>query len=275
MESAAHYVVNFDPFAIRFPQGFFLEGIRWYGLSYMAGFLIGLWLFNLYSARGKSPLTKDENSTLLTYLLFGIILGGRLGYMLFYSLDSFLENPLVFFQVWKGGMASHGAFIGTFIALLAFSLAHKKPFGRVADIVVASASPGIFLGRLANFVNGELWGKVSDVWWAMVFPNSAPAGTPIEQIAPRHPSQLYEAFAEGLFLFVYMQTRLWRGKPRGGQLTGEFLVLYGIVRIVCEVFREPDVGVELICGLSRGTFYSLFAILAGAVFITVARAKKA
>ncbi len=268
----AHFIVQFDPFAIRFPEGFFIDGIRWYGLSYMAGFIIALMLFNLYSAKGKSPLSKDENSSLLTYLLFGVIVGGRLGYMLFYSFDAFVENPFIFFQVWKGGMASHGGFIGTLIALLIFSKVHKCSFLKVADIVVASAGAGIFLGRLANFINGELWGKISNVAWAMIFPNSAPAGTPISSIAPRHPSQLYEACAEGLFLFLYMQYRLWRCNLPKGQLAGEFLVIYGIGRIVCEVFREPDVGVSLIMGISRGSFYSIFAVLAGCVLIFIAKA---
>ena len=268
---STHYVVDFNPFAIRFPDGFFIEGIRWYGLSYMAGFIIALMLFNLYSSRGRSPLTKDENSSLLTYLLFGIIIGGRLGYMLFYSFDSFIENPLSFFQVWKGGMASHGGFIGTVVALLIFSRVNKRSFLKVADIVVASASAGIFLGRLANFINGELWGKISSVSWAMIFPNSAPVGTPITEIAARHPSQLYEAFVEGLFLFAYLQYRLWKCNLPKGQLAGEFLLLYGIGRIVCEVFREPDVGVSLIMGLSRGSFYSIFSLLAGVGFIVYSK----
>ncbi len=273
MNSTSHYIVDFDPFAIRFPEGFIIDGIRWYGLSYMAGFLIALWLFNVYSSRGKSPLSKDDNASLITYLLFGIIIGGRLGYMLFYTFDAFMSNPFIFFQVWKGGMASHGGFIGTVIALIVFARTRKCSFCQVADIVVASASPGIFLGRLANFVNGELWGKISDVSWAMIFPHSAPMGTPLSAISPRHPSQLYEAGAEGLFLFLYMQFRFWKCNLPKGQLSGEFLVLYGILRIVCEVFREPDVGVSLILGLSRGSFYSIFAIIAGIILIVWAKLK--
>ncbi|MBO5255171.1 MAG: prolipoprotein diacylglyceryl transferase [Opitutales bacterium] len=273
MNSTSHYVVNFDPFAVRFPDGFFLEGIRWYGLSYMAGFLIALWLFNLYSKKGRSPLSKDDNASLITYLLFGIIIGGRLGYMLFYTFDAFWANPMIFFQVWKGGMASHGGFIGTIIALIVFAKTRKTSFCTVADLVVASASPGIFLGRIANFINGELWGKIGDIPWAMIFPHSAPSGTPLSEIAPRHPSQLYEAGAEGLFLFIYMQYRLWRCNLPKGQLSGEFLVIYGILRIVCEIFREPDVGISLICGLSRGSFYSLFAVAVGIGFIAWAKLK--
>ncbi len=264
---ASHYVVDFDPFAVRFPEGFFLAGVRWYGLAYLAGFVIALLLFNLYSAKGRSPLTKDDNSTLITYLLFGVILGGRLGYMLFYDFPNFVENPLIAFQIWKGGMASHGGFIGVLIAMILFARSKKVGFWTVSDIVVISATPGIFLGRLANFVNGELWGKVSDVYWAMVFPHSAPAGTPIEQIAARHPSQLYEAFAEGLFIFAVLQYQFWKRKPASGVISGEFLAIYGIVRIFCEIFREPDAGISLIMGMSRGTFYSIFAIAAGLAII--------
>ena len=260
---ASHYVVDFDPFAIRFPDGFFLAGVRWYGLAYLAGFIIALLLFNLYSSKGRSPLSKDDNSTLITYLLFGVILGGRLGYMLFYDFPNFIANPLTAFQIWKGGMASHGGFIGVLVAMIFFARSKKVGFWTVSDIVVISATPGIFLGRLANFVNGELWGKVSDVYWAMIFPHSAPVGTPIEQIAARHPSQLYEAFAEGLFIFAVLQYQFWKRKPASGIISGEFLAIYGIVRIFCEMFREPDVGISLIMGMSRGTFYSIFAIAAG------------
>ena len=260
---ASHYVVDFDPFAIRFPDGFFLAGVRWYGLAYLAGFIIALLLFNLYSSKGRSPLSKDDNSTLITYLLFGVILGGRLGYMLFYDFPNFIANPLTAFQIWKGGMASHGGFIGVLVAMIFFARSKKVGFWTVSDIVVISATPGIFLGRLANFVNGELWGKVSDVYWAMIFPHSAPVGTPIEQIAARHPSQLYEAFAEGLFIFAVLQYQFWKRKPASGIISGEFLAIYGIVRIFCEMFREPDVGISLIMEMSRGTFYSIFAIAAG------------
>lgn len=264
---ASHYVVDFDPFAIRFPDGFFLAGVRWYGLAYLAGFIIALLLFNLYSSKGRSPLSKDDNSTLITYLLFGVILGGRLGYMLFYDFPNFIANPLTAFQIWKGGMASHGGFIGVLVAMIFFARSKKVGFWTVSDIVVISATPGIFLGRLANFVNGELWGKVSDVYWAMIFPHSAPVGTPIEQIAARHPSQLYEAFAEGLFIFAVLQYQFWKRKPASGIISGEFLAIYGIVRIFCEMFREPDVGISLIMGMSRGTFYSIFAIVAGLAIV--------
>lgn len=270
----AHYVVDFDPFALRFPEGWGLEGIRWYGLSYIAGFVIALFLFNLYSKKGKSPLSSDDNSSLITYLLFGVIIGGRLGYMLFYDFGTLVENPLAVFQIWKGGMASHGGFIGVVVAMLAFSRAKKVSFWTISDIVSTACAPGLFLGRMANFINGELWGKISGVPWAMIFPRSAPAGTAIENIAARHPSQLYEAAAEGVFIFAYLQWRFWRGKLPKGQLAGEFLAVYALVRILCEVFREPDAGVALIFGLSRGTFYSLLTLAAGIAIIFYTKRKR-
>ena len=266
----AYYVVNFDPFALHFPEGWTLEGIRWYGLAYLAGFLIGVLLMALYTKKGRSPLTQDENSSLITYLLFGVILGGRLGYMLFYDFSNFAANPLIALQIWKGGMASHGGFIGVILAVLLFCRVHRVSFLKVADIIATVGTPGVFLGRLANFVNGELWGKVSDVPWAMIFPASAPT-LPLAQIPPRHPSQLYEAAAEGLLIFVILQFRFWKSRPPAGQIAGEFFLLYAAARIVCEVFREPDAGVSLIMGMSRGTFYSAFCILIGIAFIVAAR----
>lgn len=267
----AYYVVDFDPFALRFPEGWVLDGIRWYGLSYLAGFVIAMLLFNLYSKKGRSPLSPDDNSSLITYLLFGVIVGGRLGYMLFYDFGNFVSNPLSLFQIWKGGMASHGGFIGVVLAMVFFARAKKVSFWKIADIVTTVCTPGIFLGRLANFVNGELWGKVSDVPWAMIFPRSAAAGTAVENIAARHPSQLYEAFAEGLLIFAFLQWRFWRGNLPKGRIAGEFLSLYAVVRIVCEIFREPDVGVEPILGLSRGTFYSVLTLVAGLAIIAYSK----
>ncbi len=267
----AHYVVEFDPFAFRFPEGWAIDGVRWYGLAYLAGFLIALLLFNFYYKKCKSPLTPDDNSSLITYLLFGVIIGGRLGYMLFYDFANFAENPFIAFQIWKGGMASHGGFIGVVLAMVAFGYAKRVSFWKIADIVTTACTPGIFLGRIANFVNGELWGKISDAPWAMIFPHSAPAGTALERIAARHPSQLYEAFGEGLFIFLYLQWRFWKGKLPQGQVAGEFLIVYAIMRIVCEVFREPDVGVAPIMGLSRGTFYSALTLLAGVAIVVYAR----
>ena len=269
----AYYTVNFNPYAIRFPEGWPVEGIRWYGLAYLAGFLIAMLLLEIYTKEEMSPLKSDDNSSLMTYLLFGVILGGRLGYMLFYDFPNFVSNPLIAFQIWKGGMSSHGGFIGVVLAVLLFCRNNKKPFWKISDIIVTICAPGLFLGRIANFINGELWGKISNVPWAMIFPNSAP-GIPVDQIAARHPSQLYEAALEGIFILLYTQWRFWKFKLPKGQLSGEFLVVYAAVRIFCEVFREPDEGISLIMGLSRGTFYSLGAFVAGAAIIVYSRIKE-
>lgn len=271
MNSYTHYVVNFDPFAFRFPDGFFVEGVRWYGLAYIAGFAAAFFLACLYHKKGKSPLSNDDTLNLLTYMLFGVIIGGRLGYMLLYDFDAFAANPLLFFQIWKGGMASHGGFIGAIVAGAIYSRYLKTSFWTVADIVTSTCPVGILLGRIANFVNGELWGKISDCPWAMIFPNSMPSGTPLADIPARHPSQLYEAGLEGLFLLAYMQFRVWKFNLPKGQVTGEFFVVYAIVRIVCEIFREPDFGVTLIFGLSRGTFFSIITLLVGVCIIVYSR----
>lgn len=144
MNTQGHYIVDFDPFAVRFPESFVVEGIRWYGLAYLAGFVIAYLLLNLYTSRGKSPLSKDDNSTFITYLLFGVIIGGRLGYMLFYDFAGFCENPLTVFYIWKGGMASHGGFIGVVAAIMAYCFARKVGFWTLSDIIVTICTPGFF-----------------------------------------------------------------------------------------------------------------------------------
>jgi phosphatidylglycerol---prolipoprotein diacylglyceryl transferase len=259
--SLAVWQPELDPFFIKFPESFPLQGIRWYGLAYVTGFLVGAALLKLYYSKKKSPLNPDQQSSLLTALILGVFIGGRAGYMLLYQFDALLSDPFSFFRVWEGGMASHGGFIGVLIALIYFSRSSDVPFLKLADIVVTLVSPGLFFGRLANFQNGELWGKVTDVSWGVIFPGMSEV---------RHPSQLYEAALEGLLLFAYMQIRFWRKKPLPvGQIAGEFLFIYAILRIICEIFREPDA--DLILGLSRGTFYSLFLLISGMSVIVYAR----
>ena len=276
-EAAQYWVDNFDPFVVHFPAGWFLPGIRWYGLAYIAGFLIATWLLHLYAKKNRFPLDAEGRSTLMTFMILGVLVGGRLGYCLLYRADEFFHNPLIFFRVWEGGMASHGGFIGGIIAAWWFGRVSKLGFLRIADVVVTLVPAGLFLGRLANFVNGELWGKPATVPWAVIFPEKV-NGIIIGYTSPRHPSQLYEAALEGLFLLAFIQWRWWRTPPPGqpgsrpaGQLAGEFFIAYALVRIVCEIFREPDEGITLILGLSRGTFYSFFMILAGLGFILASR----
>ncbi len=271
MQTAAatsHWVHDLSPFLWEFAPGF---GIRYYGLAYVLGFLCGYWLLSRYSRTGRSPLAGEQNGDLLYALVLGVLLGGRLGYFLLYTPEKLLSEPLSFFRVWDGGMASHGGFIGVLLALLWFARHTKISTWSLADLIAPITPPGLFLGRIANFINGELWGNVSNAPWAIVFPLSAEPGTPISQIPPRHPSQLYEAGLEGLIPLIYLQLRFWRSRTareHPGQLAGEFLVLYAVGRIVCEQFREPDRDITpLVDGLSRGTFYSIFVLVAGVATI--------
>jgi phosphatidylglycerol:prolipoprotein diacylglycerol transferase len=264
----AFWVDNLSPFVVRFSGNF---GIRYYGLAYMLGFIAGAGLLYRYARTGRSLVPAAKVADLITALLFGVLIGGRLGsYFLYGGWRSFPSDPLQVLRVWEGGMASHGGMIGVALALAWFARAHRVPFLHLGDLVVSVAPAGLFFGRVANFINGELWGKPARVPWAVIFPLSAPPGTPANLIFPRHPSQLYEAALEGALLFAYLQWRFWKtdvARARPGRLTGEFLVGYALVRIFCEVFREPDEGVTPILGLSRGTFYSLFMIVIGVVFI--------
>ena len=264
MESSNYWVHDLDPFLLQFTESF---GIRYYGLAYALGFLSGMWLLHLFCKHGKAALTPEQQSLVITSMMIGVLLGGRMGYMLFYALDETLRRPWVIFQVWKGGMARHGGFIGVLAACWWVAKKLKISFLQLGDLLCPLVPPGILLGRIANFINGELWGKVSHVSWAVIFPQSAMLGTPLEQIAPRHPSQLYEAGLEGGLLLAYSQWRLWKTDALNhpGRLSGEFLLIYAVVRIFGEQFREPDA--SLIMGLSRGSFYSIFLLIAGAFLI--------
>lgn len=245
-------------------------GIRYYGLAYMLGFIIAWYMMVRYARAGRFAVAPAKVADLMVAIVLGVLIGGRLGYFLLYTPQTLFTNPLELLRVWDGGMASHGGFIGVTIALLWFARSEKIPFLHLGDVVVSTTPVGLFFGRIANFINGELWGKISVVPWAVIFPLSAPPGTPVSQIPPRHPSQLYEAGLEGLLLFAFMQWRFWRTdvtRRQPGRLAGEFLVAYAVVRAVGELFREPDAGIALVWGMSRGTFYSLFLVIAGVVLI--------
>lgn len=261
----AFWVHDLSPFLIRFSENF---GIRYYGLAYLLGFVAAVWLLHRYHRAGRSPFGSSEIADLITYIVFGVMIGGRLGYFILYKPDLLLRDPLALLKVWEGGMASHGGFLGVVVALYLFASKHKVPFLLVGDLIVTTAPAGLFFGRVANFINGELWGKVSHVSWAVIFPLSDTTGTPVPLIEPRHPSQLYEAALEGVLLFAYLQWRFWRSdtaRTHPGRLSGEFLLGYALVRMVCEIFREPDA--SLLFGVSRGTFYSVFVIGAGLYLI--------
>ena len=258
----AYFVHTPHPFLIRFGENF---GIRYYGLAYLAGFLAAGWLLRQYHRANRSTLDLPAILDLMTALIAGVIIGGRLGYFLLYQTGTFLRDPLVLVRVWEGGMASHGGFLGVVAALWWFARKHPISMLQAGDLVVTTAPLGLFFGRLANFLNGELWGKVTTVRWAVIFEQTGGGNF------PRHPSQLYEAGLEGLLLFGFMQWRFWKSDcaaTRPGRLSGEFLIAYALVRAVSEVFREPDAG--LILGLSRGSFYSIFLVIAGGALIAFA-----
>jgi phosphatidylglycerol:prolipoprotein diacylglycerol transferase len=261
----AYWVHNLSPFVIRFGENF---GIRWYGLAYVLGFLAGGWMMMRYHRAGRSALPADKVPDFIVALVFGVLIGGRLGYFLLYDFDLLVHQPLVLLRVWEGGMSSHGGFIGGVLALWWFARRNGLSFLHLGDVVATTVPVGLLLGRIANFINGELWGKVTRVPWAVIFPKSASDGMPAAHILPRHPSQLYEAALEGALLLAFLQWRFWKSdvvRTQPGRLSGEFLVAYAVVRTAGEIFREPDA--PLILGLSRGTFYSIFLLLAGAFLI--------
>jgi phosphatidylglycerol---prolipoprotein diacylglyceryl transferase len=259
----AYYVDRLDPF-IGPHWGAF--GIHYYGMAYLLGFLAGAGLLYWYARSGRSQLPAAKIPDLMVSIVFGVLVGGRIGHYLLYDRwRYFFSDPFEIFRVWDGGMASHGGMVGVTIALALFARTQKLSFLHVGDLVVSAAPAGLFFGRLANFINGELWGKISHVPWAVIFPLSAP-DLPDALIPPRHPSQLYEAGLEGVVLLAYMQWRFWRSdivRAQPGRLAGEFFLVYAILRVFGETFREPDVGVSPIFGLSRGTFYSLLLVGVG------------
>ena len=238
-------LVHLGPFAI-----------RWYALAYVAGLFLG-WRYIITLNKRGGPMTREQIDDLFVWVALGVILGGRIGYVLFYGFSRYAADPIEALEVWKGGMSFHGGLIGVILALFLFARLRKLSFWRVADLMACTVPLGLFLGRCANFINGELWGRITDVPWAMVFPD--PYAGPF----PRHPSQLYEAFLEGIVLFallaiLYFRTNL---KERAGTLAGIFLVGYGLSRALVELVREPDA--PLVMGLTRGQALSLPMIAIG------------
>ena len=252
------YVHNLDP--ILFNLGFI--AIRWYSLAYIFGILLGWWLgIKIISKKfiiedNKYILKEFDN--LISYLIVSIIIGGRLGYVFFYNFDYYFLNPLDIFKVWEGGMSFHGALIGIILGTWMFSSKKNIPIFLLLDIISCVAPIGIFLGRIANFINGELVGKATNLYWAVIFPK-------IDNI-PRHPSQLYEAFLEGLILFIILNLAIFRKNYKIGTCSYVFLILYGFFRIFSEYFREPDIQVGYFFNfLTMGTILSFFMILSGVI----------
>ena len=256
---------NFDPVA--FEIGPLV--VRWYALAYIVGLIIG-WKYAVWLNRRPAGLVPQAAlDDFLAWAVIGIVLGGRIGYVFFYQPDYFLENPLAILELWRGGMSFHGGLVGIILAMLLFARKREVPFLALTDLVAAAGPIGLFLGRLANFVNGELYGRPSDAPWAMIFP----AGGPV----PRHPSQLYEAALEGvlLFLILFVLATSFQARRWPGVISGTFLAGYGLARIVAEFFREPDAQLGFLWGgATMGQLLSLPMVALGIAVILYARRRE-
>ena len=240
-------IVSFGPFAI-----------RWYALAYIAGLVIG-WRYCLAIAKRPPQVARPQDiDDFLVWATIGVVLGGRIGYVLFYNFDRYLAEPLEALKLWHGGMSFHGGMLGVCLAIFLFCRQRKIPLLAFGDIITSAVPIGLFFGRIANFINAELWGRPTDVPWAMVFPTDP-------DHLPRHPSQLYEATLEGIVLFLV----LWLlqragGRQRPGLISGTFLTGYGIARVTVEFFRQPDPQLGyLVLGITMGQLLSLPLVLVG------------
>jgi len=265
--------LGLDPVAL--DLGFF--ELRWYSLAYLAGIFIGYWYLLRLIREPGSPMARRHADDLVFYSALGIILGGRIGYVLFYNLSYYLQHPLDILKLWDGGMSFHGGMLGTVLGILYLSHKEKLNWLRVHDYVACCVPFGLFFGRLANFVNHELWGAPTNVPWAVRFPEV------IQGILvtgpPRHPSQLYEAILEGIILFVILCWMFWKTQARyePGKLVGTFIFFYGIFRFLVEFVREPDaqlVGFAQATGLHMGQWLSLPMIILGAWLMWTAKGRR-
>jgi phosphatidylglycerol---prolipoprotein diacylglyceryl transferase len=261
----------FDPVA--FAIGPFV--VRWYALAYIGGIVLG-WIYARSLIRreklwgGPSPISFAQMDDFVLWVTIGIILGGRTGYVLFYNPAFFMHHPAEILELWKGGMSFHGGFLGCVAAVVLFAWKNDIPILSLGDITTAVGPIGLFLGRIANFINSELWGRPADpgLPWAMIFPNGGPI--------PRHPSQLYEAGLEGIVLFAILAVMIRMGAlKRPGLILGSFITIYGIARIIGEFFREPDPQLGFLWGgLTMGMLLSVPMIIAGVIVIAAARRRK-
>lgn len=253
---------NIDPVLVQFGPIM----IRWYGLAYVAALVLG-WLYVCRLAAGPPRIaTRKDVDDFLVWATLGVVLGGRVGYILFYQPAYFLDNPVAILRIWEGGMSFHGGLLGVVVATLIFVRKRGIPLLAFSDVVARAAPIGLFLGRLANFVNGELFGRVTDVSWGVVFPRGGSL--------PRHPSQIYEALIEGILLFALLLVLARRKeiRERSGLLTGVFLIGYGAARLVAELFRQPDVQIGFLAwGTTMGQWLSVPMIVAGLYLIIRAR----
>jgi phosphatidylglycerol:prolipoprotein diacylglycerol transferase len=249
--------------------------VRWYGLAYFAGILIGWWYGRRLAANealwgGKpAPISPVDVDDFLLWLVVGIVGGGRFGYAIFYQPGHFLDDPLGLFRLWDGGMSFHGGLAGVIIAMIIFAWRRKVPMLSLFDVCAASVPFGLCFGRLANFINGELWGRPTELPWGVVFPNGGPL--------PRHPTQLYEAALEGVVLFIVLRTLTHRFKSlrRPGLTGGAFIAGYGLARIAIEFVREPDFQLGYLAGpLTMGMLLSIPMLLVGIAAIAIALKRK-
>ena len=243
--------------------------LRWYSLAYLAGILVGWWYLMKLIARPGAPMARRHADDMVFYSTLGIILGGRLGYVLFYRPEFYLAEPFKVLRLWDGGMSFHGGVIGVTLGILWMARKHKLDWLRVHDYVACCVPFGLFFGRLANFVNGELWGRPTSVPWAIIFPTGGEV--------PRHPSQLYEAGLEGILLFLILWFLFWKTDARyqPGKLVGAFLLVYGLSRFSVELLRQPDQGLEnLSWGLTMGQTLTVPMVLGGAWLIATAKGRR-
>jgi phosphatidylglycerol---prolipoprotein diacylglyceryl transferase len=268
--TAANYIQfeNLGVGPVALDLGFFQ--IRWYSLGYLAGILLGYWLLLKLLARPGAPMSREHADDMILYATLGIIVGGRLGYIFFYQ-PSILQNPVDIFKLWEGGMSLHGGTLGTIFAIWLLARKYKLSFLRMCDYIACVIPFGLFLVRLANFVNDELWGRVTDVPWAIVFPNGGPE--------PRHPSQLYEAALEGLLMAAIMWPLFFKTDARykPGFLFGTAALIYGLSRFAVEFVREPDQQLQWLVqasGLSMGQWLTIPMILIGLFLIATAAGRR-
>jgi phosphatidylglycerol---prolipoprotein diacylglyceryl transferase len=260
-------IIDFNQLGLH-PELFRIGGfaLRWYSLAYLFGFLLGWAYLKRMLARPGAPMQVDDADDFLVWMALGIMIGGRVGYLLFYAPAGTLDNPLNAFAVWNGGMAFHGGFAGVVIALAGFAWVKGVSWLRIADYMACVYPIGHIFGRAANFINGELWGRPTDGSWGIIFPLAGPE--------PRHPSQLYQLGIEGLLPFLILGWLFWRTDIRlkPGYLSGGFLLLMGVGRYVCEIFREPDrhLGV-LSMGLTMGQLLTVVMFGVGVVLVFIAR----
>lgn len=254
--------------------------LRWYSLAYLAGIFVGYWYLLKLLREPGAPMARRHADDLVFYAALGIILGGRIGYVLFYNLPFYARHPIDVLKLWDGGMSFHGGLVGTILGILYLAWKQKLPFLRLTDYVSCVAPIGLFFGRLANFVNSELWGARTDVPWAIRFCEQFnSAGQCVALGPPRHPSQIYEAVLEGLVIFAILSWAFWRTEARyqPGKISGIFLFFYGLFRFLVEFIREPDpqlAGFSHSTGLHMGQWLSLPLILLGAWLIWTAKGRR-